>query len=153
MAKLRVRDGLTELRTAVWFLHGSIDPIQTLANAHAVPGATRFSLKIQARRAPIEALFHFRASCVNERELNFTWTHEGDALLPSMSGTIAVRRFGPLVVLTMRASYACGYDVPERLFFEAVGRKLAHRTFVALRRAVLHLLQHLPSRSIYELSG
>ena len=153
MAKLRARDGLDELRTAVWILHGSIDPLQTLASAHAVPGADRFSLRIHARVSPIEALFRFRCSMVRDSELGFTWTHEGDALLPSMSGTIVARRFGPLVILTLRARYACGYDVPERLFFEAVGRKLARRTFVALRRAVLHLLQHLPSRSIYELSG
>jgi hypothetical protein len=153
MAKLRAPDGLAELRTAVWILHGSIDPLQTLAGAHLVPGANRFSLKIHARRAPIEALFHFRASSIRDRELCFTWTHDGDALLPSMSGTIAARRFGPLVIVSMRARYACGYEVPERLFFEAIGRKLAHRTFTALRRAVLHLLQHLPSRSIYELSG
>lgn len=152
MAKLRTRDGLAELRTSVWILHGSIDPLQTLASAHRTPGADRFSLRIAARRAPIEALFVFQPSPVCERALSFTWRHEGDALLPSMSGTIVARRFGPLVVLTVRARYACGWDVPERLFFEAVGRKLARRTFNALRHALVHLLQHLPSHSIYELT-
>lgn len=151
MSKLRTRDGLAELQTAVWILHGSIDPLQTLAAAHETPGADRFSLRIQARKAPIEALFIFRPSLVHERELTFSWIHDGAAPLPSLSGTIAARRFGPLVVLSVRARYACGLDVPERLFFEAVGSRLAKRTFAALRHALVHLLQHLPSHSMYEM--
>ena len=152
MAKLRTRDGLAELRTAVWILHGSIDPLQTLAAARNTPGVDRFSLRIAARRTPIEALFVFAPGTILGRTLAFEWTHEGDAFLPSMSGTIGARRFGPLVVLSVRAHYACGYDVPERLFIEAVGSKLARRTFRALRHALVHLLQHLPSHSIYEMS-
>jgi hypothetical protein len=152
MAKLSTRDGLAELRTAVWIFHGSIDPLQTLAAARANPGSERFSLKIAARRAPIEGIFVFRPGTIIERTLSFAWTHEGDAMLPSMNGTIIARRFGPLVVLSVHARYACGYDVPERLFFEAVGRRLAKRTFGALRHALVHLLQHLPSRSMYEVT-
>jgi hypothetical protein len=133
-------------------LHGSIDPLQTLAGVRMTPGADRFSLRIAARRAPIEALFVFTPGAMTGRTLAFSWTHEGDALLPSMSGSIGARRFGPLVVLSVRAHYACGYDLPERLFIEAVGSKLAKRTFAALRHALVHLLQHLPSHSIYEMT-
>jgi hypothetical protein len=67
-----------------------------------------------------------------------------------MSGTIAYRRIGPLLILSVQAHYACGLDVPERLFFEAVGRKLAEKTFAGLRRALVYLLQHLPSRCAHE---
>jgi hypothetical protein len=67
-----------------------------------------------------------------------------------MSGTISFRRIGPLLILSLQAHYACGLDVPERLFFEAVGRKLAQRTFAGLRRALVYLLQHLPSRCVHD---
>jgi hypothetical protein len=150
VAKLRSRDGLAELRTAVWILHGSIDPLQTLAATRTVPGAERFSLRIAAGRAPIEGIFVFRPGTIIEETLSFTWQHESAAILPSMSGTLIARRFGPLVVLLIHAKYARGLDVAERLFHEAVGRRLAKRTFAALRHALVHLLQHLPSHSIYE---
>lgn len=151
MAKVRTRDGQAELRTAVWILHGSIDPLETLAACSAVSGADRFAVRIcNARRTPIEAHFIFTPAGPHEDALLFRWAHEDPAPLPSMTGTISARRFGPLVVLTINARYACGLDLPERLFFEAVGCKLARRTFAALRRALIHLLQHLPARSMHE---
>ena len=152
MAKLSTRDGVAELRTTIWILHGSIDPLQTLAAARRHPPSERFSLRIAARGAPIEGVFVFSPGTILERTLSFSWLHEGDAPLPSMRGTVSARRFGPFVLLFVRATYACGLDVAERLFYEAVGRRLAYRTFSALRHALVHLLQHLPSHSIYEMT-
>jgi hypothetical protein len=152
MAKLRTRDGLAELQSAVWLLHGTIDPLKTLFAGTPVFAQQSFSVRARggARGAPIEACFHFYADSLSERTLAFTWSHDDDTPLPSMSGTLAARRIGPLVILVVHAHYACGLDVPERLFFEAVGRRLAEKTFSALQRALIHLLQHLPSRSMYE---
>jgi hypothetical protein len=147
MAKLRARDGLAELQSAVWILHGSLDPIQTLASCGRTPDEDGFSLQLRSTRgAPIASRFRFVASCAHDHELDFAWQHEDDAPLPSMNGTITSRRIGPLLILTINARYACGLELPERLFFEAVGCRLAERTFSALRRALVHLLQHLPAR-------
>ncbi len=152
MAKVRTRDGQAELRTAVWILHGSIDPLETLAACSAAGGMDRFAVRISggAHRLPIEAHFIFSPSGPCDDALLFRWTHVDAAPLPSMTGTITARRFGPLVMLSISARYACGLDVPERLFFEAIGCRLARRTFAALRRALIHLLQHLPARSMHE---
>ncbi|HTZ55567.1 MAG TPA: hypothetical protein VMB20_10935 [Candidatus Acidoferrum sp.] len=153
MAKLRTRDGLAELQSAVWILHGSLDPLATLATCSQMPNAQDgFALRLRggARTAPIEARFHFIPENLHLQSLAFSWTHDDDVPLPSMSGTISARRIGPLVILRVHAHYACGLDVPERLFFEAVGCKLAEKTFAGLRRALVYLLQHLPSRSMHE---
>ena len=152
MAKLRTRDGLAELQSAVWILHGSLDPLETLAACGSTPNSQDgFALRLRggARSAPIEARFHFIPENIDSEGLTFTWSHDDEVPLPSMSGTVTARRIGPLVILSVQARYACGLDVPERLFFEAVGCKLAEKTFVALRRALVYLLQHLPSRSIH----
>ena len=152
MAKLRTRDGLAELQSAVWILHGSLDPLETLAACGSAPNSQDgFALRLRggARSAPIEARFHFIPENINPQGLTFSWTHDDEVPLPSMSGTVTARRIGPLVILSVQAHYACGLDVPERLFFEAVGCKLAEKTFVALRRALVYLLQHLPSHSIH----
>ncbi|HTX55590.1 MAG TPA: hypothetical protein VMD47_00665 [Candidatus Acidoferrales bacterium] len=145
MAKLRTRDGLAELQSAVWILHGSLDPLQALASCGRTSSAQEgFALRLRGgmRTDPIEARFYFvcEGACLNG--LAFSWTHDDDAPLPSLSGTISTRRIGPLLILSVRAHCACGLDLPERLFFEAVGRKLADKTFAALRRALVHLLQH-----------
>ena len=153
MSKLRTRDGLAELQSAVWILHATLDPLETLAGCgHGAQTRDHFALRLRGgtRGAAIEARFRFIADGRNARALAFTWTHDDDAPLPSMSGTISFRRIGPLLILSVHAHYACGLDVPERLFFEAVGRKLAERTFAGLRRALVYLLQHLPSRCMHE---
>lgn len=153
MAKLRTRDGLAELQSAVWILHGSLDPLETLAACGQTPIAQDgFALRLRggARTAPMEARFRFIPENTNLHGLAFTWTHNDDVPLPSMSGMICARRFGPLVILSVQAHYSCGLDVPERLFFEAVGCKLAEKTFAGLKRALVYLLQHLPSRSMHE---
>lgn len=145
MAKLRTRDGLAELQSAVWILHGSLDPLETLAACGRTPSTQDgFALRLRggARTAPIEARFRFVPEGTNLQGLAFAWTHDDDVLLPSMSGTVSARRIGPLVILTVQAHYACGLDVPERLFFEAIGCKLAEKTFAALKRALVHVLQH-----------
>ena len=153
MAKLRTRDGLAELQSAVWILHGTMDPLETLAacgqDAHP---HDEFALRLRGGMygAPIEARFRFVPEGCAPGALAFSWTHDDDAPLPSMNGTISFRRFGPLLILSVHAHYACGLDVPERLFFEAVGRKLAERTFAGLCRALVYLLQHLPTRSVHE---
>ncbi len=153
MAKLRTRDGLAELRSAVWILHGSLDPLETLALCGRTPtDQDEFALRLRGntRTAPMEARFRFVPENLNAHGLTFTWTHDADVPLPSMTGTITTRRIGPLVILSVHAHYACGLDVPERLFFEAVGCKLAEKTFAGLKRALVYLLQHLPSRSMHE---
>jgi len=154
MAKLRTRDGLAELQSAVWILHGSLDPLQTLATCGRTADAQHegFALRLRgcARSAPIEARFYFIPENVSLQGLSFVWKHHDDVPLPSMSGTIAARRIGPLVILSVHAHYSCGLDVPERLFFEAVGCKLAEKTFVALKKALVYLLQHLPTHSLHE---
>jgi hypothetical protein len=153
MAKLRTRDGLAELQSAVWIFHGSLDPLETLAtcgrNANAQHDGFALRLRGGARCAPIEALFRFVPENMTVAGLSFAWTHDENVPLPCMSGTIASRRIGPLVVLSIQAHYACGLEVPERLFFEAVGCKLAEKTFAGLRRALVYLLQHLPACSMH----
>jgi hypothetical protein len=152
MARLRTRDGLAELQSAVWLFHGTLDPLKTLLAG--TPSYAQHDFVVRARGGsrgiPIEARFHFCAESLTDRILSFTWSHADDAPLPSMNGTLASRRIGPLVILAVHAHYACGLEVPERLFFEAVGRRLAEKTFSALQRALVHLLQHLPSQSLYE---
>jgi hypothetical protein len=153
MSKLRTRDGLAELQSAVWLLHATLDPLETLSGCgRGTETRDQFALRLSGsvRGAPIEARFRFISDGLNASGLAFTWTHDDDAPLPSMSGTIAYRRIGPLLILSVQAHYACGLDVPERLFFEAVGRKLAEKTFAGLRRALVYLLQHLPSRCAHE---
>jgi hypothetical protein len=153
MAKLRTRDGLAELQSAVWILHGSLDPLETLATCGQTPIAQDgFALRLRCsgRTAPIEARFRFIPEHTNQLGLAFTWSHNDDVPLPSMSGMLVARRFGPLLILSVHAHYSCGLDVPERLFFEAVGCRLAEKTFAGLKRALVYLLQHLPSRSMHE---
>ncbi|MGA7572156.1 MAG: hypothetical protein WBG27_06445 [Candidatus Aquilonibacter sp.] len=153
MSKLRTRDGLAELQTAIWILHATLDPLATLAGCgHGAQPHDHFALHLRgsARSAAIEARFRFIADGRSARGLAFTWTHDDEAPLPSMSGTISSRRIGPLLILSLQAHYAFGLEVPERLFFEAVGRKLAERTFAGLRRALVYLLQHIPSRCMHE---
>jgi hypothetical protein len=153
MSKLRTRDGLAELQSAVWILHATLDPLETLARCgRGTETRDQFALRVRGsvRGAPIEAQFRFISDGRSASGLAFTWTHDDDAPLPSMSGTIAYRRIGPLLILSVQARYACGLDVPERLFFEAVGRKLAEKTFAGLRRALVYLLQHLPSHCAHE---
>jgi hypothetical protein len=152
MAKLRTRDGLAELQSAVWILHGTLDPLETLAACgRSEQHEDEFALRLRGgtRGAPIEARFRFVPEVCTLSALAFSWMHDNEAPLPSMSGTIAYRRFGPLLILSIHAHYSCGLEVPERLFFEAVGRKLAERTFAGLRRALVYLLQH-PGRAIPE---
>ncbi|HUA09658.1 MAG TPA: hypothetical protein VMA98_10310 [Candidatus Acidoferrales bacterium] len=147
MAKLHTRGGLAELQSAVWVLHASLDPLATLAAwRDAEPAQNGFALRLRSgvRGTPIEAHFRFIPENETVDGLTFAWMHEEGAPLPSMSGTIAAKRFGPLVILSLRAHYACGLEAPERLFFEAVGKKLAEKTFAALQRALVHLLQHAP---------
>jgi len=152
MAKLRTRDGLAELQSAVWLFHGTLDPLKTLLAGNTTFAQHDFVVHARggSRCTPIEARFHFCADSMSERTLSFTWSHDDAAPLPSMNGTLESRRIGPLVILAVHAHYACGLDVPERLFFEAVGRRLAEKTFSALQQALVHLLQHLPSQSMYE---
>jgi hypothetical protein len=153
MSKLRTRDGLAELQSAVWILHATLDPLETLAECgHSAQTQDHFALRLRgsARGAALEAQFRFIADGRSADGLAFTWTHDEEAPLPSMSGTLSFRRIGPLLILSVQAHYTCGLDVPERLFFEAVGRKLAERTFAGLRRALVYLLQHLPSRCTHE---
>lgn len=144
MAKLRTRDGLAELQSAVWLLHGTLDPLKTLAECTPASGEDPFAIRVRTglRGAPIEARFRFLPENCNERALSFNWSPEEETPLPSMSGTVSFRRLGPLLILRVHAHYACGLDVAERLFFEAVGRKLAERTFSGLQRALVYLLQH-----------
>jgi len=153
MAKLRTRDGLAELQSAVWILHGTLDPLETLAACgRDERHHDEFALRLRGgvRGAPIEARFRFIPEGCALGALSFSWMHDDDAPLPSMSGRIACRRFGPLLILSLYAHYACGLDVPERLFFEAVGRKLAERTFAGLRRALVYLLQHPSARVTHD---
>jgi len=148
MAKLQTRGGLAELQSAVWLLHGSLDPLGTLASYRdAAQPQNEFALRLRSgvRGTPIESRFRFVPESETLDGLAFAWTHEDGTPLPSMSGVISSRRIGPLVILSLRAHYACGLDTPERLFFEAVGKKLAEKTFAALQRALVHLLQH-PTR-------
>ncbi|HTV91651.1 MAG TPA: hypothetical protein VMG98_02950 [Verrucomicrobiae bacterium] len=153
MAKLRTRDGLAELQSAVWILHGTLDPLETLAGCgrNALP-YDEFALRLRGgtRGSPIEARFRFVPEICALGSLTFSWTHDDDSPLPSMSGTIAYRRFGPLLIVSVHAHYSCGLEVPERLFFEAVGRKLADRTFAGLRRALVYLLQHPRARTLQD---
>jgi hypothetical protein len=130
MAKLRTRDGLAELHSAVWVLHGTLDPIESLTRCGPTTVVNRFA---RYRFCPERAL---------ARELNFRWMHDGEAPLPSMQGTITARRIGPLLVISLHAHYTCGLELPERLFFEAVGSRLADRAFAALRSGIVRMLQH-----------
>lgn len=152
MAKLRTHDELAELRTTLVLLHGSLDPLHTLASTHESPGAERFSLRFTTRRAPIEARFIFTPGTVERNRMHFSWSHDDASVLPEMTGTIFARRFGPIVLLRVRARYLRSLDIADRLFYEAVGERLARRTFAALRHALRHLLAHLPARSTYELT-
>jgi hypothetical protein len=150
MAKLRTRDGLAELQSTVWIVHGTLDPIETLASCGHAARDDGFTLRLRgARGAPIESRYHFVADGTHAHELSFTWRHDDGAPLPSMNGTVASRRIGPLLIISIHAYYACGLELPERLFFEAVGCKLADGAFAALRRALVHLLQHLPPVEIH----
>jgi hypothetical protein len=151
MAKSLTHDGVAELQSAVWVLHGTIDPIKTLAACASTPSLDDdFCVRIRSgtRCAPLEARFRFLPDTYDDRMLAFAWTRDGDAPLPSMQGTLSARRIGPLLILRVHAQYACGLDAPERLFFEAVGRKLAHHTFKALLRALVQLLQRRPPRAL-----
>ncbi|HUN28392.1 MAG TPA: hypothetical protein VMV65_01175 [Alphaproteobacteria bacterium] len=153
MSKVRTRDGLAELQSAVWIVHASLDPLEILAGCgHSAQPQHEFALRLRGgvRGAPIEARFRFVSDGLRKGGLAFTWTHDDEAPLPSMTGMISFRRIGPLLILSVQARYACGLDVPERLFFEAVGRKLADKTFAGLRRALVYLLQHHPSRCTHE---
>jgi hypothetical protein len=134
MAKLRSRDGLAELQSGVWLLHATLDPVETLLRCGPTIVVNRFARYRFCPEKPPESL--------KPHELAFRWVHEGDGLLPSMHGTIAARRIGPLLRITVHVRYSCGLELPERLFFEAIGSRLADRAFSALRRGLVRMLQH-----------
>lgn len=145
MAKLlRTRDGLAELQSAVWIVHGTLDPIETLAaSSQASCARDGFAVRLRGMRGvPIESRYRFVPESAQAQQLAFAWTHEDAVPLPSMHGTISSRRIGPLLILSVHAHYACGLEIPERLFFESVGYRLAEHTFDALRRALVYILQH-----------
>ena len=78
MAKLRTRDGLAELQSAVWILHGTMDPLETLAacgqDAHP---HDEFALRLRGGMygAPIEARFRFvPEGCAPCACANASWT-------------------------------------------------------------------------------
>lgn len=65
-----------------------------------------------------------------------TWSHQRGFSLPSMTGQLVARRFGPFANVHVRALYAHDTDVAGRIFHEAIGERVAHKTFDALVGAI-----------------
>ena len=70
----------------------------------------------------------------------FTWSHQRGFSLPSMTGALVARRFGPFASISVRALYGHDTSAPGRIFQEAMGERLARKTFDALVAAIQLLL-------------
>lgn len=84
-----------------------------------------------------------RGSAKRRLTVPFTWSHQHGFSLPSMTGTLVARRFGPFANVHVRALYAYEAGTPGRIFQEAVGERVARKTFDALVSAIWLLLSPL----------
>lgn len=104
-------------------------------------GATHYAVSLKAEgRGAIDAVFAFDGrwdrSDGRNPQLVFSWTHTKGATLPSMRGSVVLRRIGTFASLFVRAEYAYDDGPAGRLFHEAIGERLAGKTFEALVSAI-----------------
>ena len=66
----------------------------------------------------------------------FTWSHQRGFSLPSMTGELVARRFGPFAGIYVRALYSHDTGAAGRIFQEAIGERVARKTFDALVSAI-----------------
>lgn len=89
--------------------------------------------------------FTFHPSGGSFREsLAFDWDSL-DRMLPSLHGTIAFHRFGPLMLLRVNARYRIAGDTPGRLLAESVGRKNGLLSLRYLRQALHSIIAPVPN--------
>ncbi|HTX55690.1 MAG TPA: hypothetical protein VMD47_01165 [Candidatus Acidoferrales bacterium] len=80
-------------------------------------------------------------SRTSSRALEFFWTARERGLLPPLHGSVVLRRFGPALALTLRATYAFGDDPAAELAHLSAGRKLAHRGLNSVLLALSTLIR------------
>lgn len=67
--------------------------------------------------------------------LRFDWLSL-DSTVPSLHGTIKLHRFGPIVLLVVRARFKTAGDIVGRLLSESVGETMARASLGYLRHAI-----------------
>jgi hypothetical protein len=94
-------------------------------------------------RRPVEMTFNLEPLpvAVNPRLLEFNWLHRSGCPLPSLTGTIAVNRFGPFCAIVVEGVYDLCDDVVGRLL-DDVGGRLAKKSLRHLVGALRVMLQH-----------
>lgn len=140
-----------ELETSFWLPAGSESALERLISAMRDGQATIFTIAMPSTSgfgAALDSVFALagspRGSAKHRLIMPFTWSHQRGFSLPSMTGELTARRFGPIAYVRVRALYAYDADTPGRIFHEAIGEQVARKTFDALTDAIRLLLA--PSR-------
>ena len=81
-----------------------------------------------------------------QESLAFDWDSL-DRMLPSLHGTIAFHRFGPVMLLRVDAGYRIAGDTPGRLLKESVGRKSGLLSLRYLCQALHSIITSVPNPS------
>lgn len=91
---------------------------------------------------PIDAVFelHVQPSSVRS-SFSFAWSQAEGFPLPSLFGTVTLKRLGPFATIAMRAEYAHGGGTAGRALDEAIGNRLARETLREALRAVCYVLK------------
>ncbi|HTX60522.1 MAG TPA: hypothetical protein VMH02_12710 [Verrucomicrobiae bacterium] len=121
-------------------------------------GSTSFSIRMRWNehdREAIEGRFALALQAIAGRRgaYAFTWTHRSGFALPSMRGEAVARRLGPVLVVSVTASYEVPAGPAARLFGQAVGERLARKTFDRLSGAIRVVFGGATKRSEPALRG
>lgn len=130
-----------------WLASGSAFGPAALAPAFAQPRF--FAVKLPTRESCVQGLYALRLSYDHSKGGDVSalvWDRWEGLGLPSFSGRIVRRRFGPIASVYVRAHCTYGRDLPGRLFDEAIGGRLSREAFEALVAAVRIVLTR-PSQS------
>jgi hypothetical protein len=149
--------GETQLRSEWCLFRYEGDPLRDLVTyLDLCGGATPFFVRVPAPAgcgedaAPIEGLFELRVLRMprGASSISFSWEHRAGFSLPSIRGSIASRRFGAFVGVSVSGSYRTVEDAASGLFEETIGRGLAQATL----REALSALQYLLECQLIEAS-
>lgn len=121
--------------------------LEALRKSMAAEGdAKRFRVRVQAsdRAAtpPIDAVFELLVQPTNHKpSFAFAWSQHEGFPLPSLFGTVTVKRLGPFAAIAMHAEYARPGGTAGRALDEAIGGRLARETLREALRAVCYVLK------------
>ncbi len=135
------------LEASFWLGLRSDEALESLMDATTGGEATVFTVELpptSCATGPIDAVYALagdaHGSAKRRLSVAFTWSHRGGFALPTMSGEIEARRFGPFASIYVRAHYASEDSAAGRLFHEALGERIGRKAFEGLVTAIELLL-------------